>query len=187
LPDDRPPLKKVAVFGNTGGGKSTLSRRLAVLTGLPLHPLDLLQWCPGGEPVPHVDYLKAHTELMQQDEWLIDGYGCPTTLWERLAAADTLVYVDLPVYRHFLWVTKRCLMGLFISPPEGWPTKSPILRGTMMSYRVLSLCHKHLTPKYRAYVAEQRAHKRVYHLQSVAEMEKFLVEVGRQFSDPAKP
>ena len=32
-------MKKVAVFGNAGGGKSTLARRVAELTRLPLDPL----------------------------------------------------------------------------------------------------------------------------------------------------
>jgi len=41
-------MKRVAVFGNSGAGKSTLARRLAGLTGLPLYPLDLIQFKPGG-------------------------------------------------------------------------------------------------------------------------------------------
>jgi len=32
-------MQKVAVFGNAGGGKSTLSRKLSELTGLPLYVL----------------------------------------------------------------------------------------------------------------------------------------------------
>lgn len=32
-------MRKVAVFGNAGGGKSTLSKRLSEVTGLPLHIL----------------------------------------------------------------------------------------------------------------------------------------------------
>ena len=35
-------MKRVAVFGNAGGGKSTLSNRLAEITGLPLIVLDLV-------------------------------------------------------------------------------------------------------------------------------------------------
>ena len=34
---------KVAVFGNAGCGKSTLARRVAELTRLPLYPLDTVQ------------------------------------------------------------------------------------------------------------------------------------------------
>lgn len=40
-------MKKVAVFGNAGGGKSTLSQNLAQITGLPWVPLDYLQYKPG--------------------------------------------------------------------------------------------------------------------------------------------
>jgi ABC-type protease/lipase transport system fused ATPase/permease subunit len=37
-------MKRVAVFGNAGGGKSTLARQLAAITGLPLHVIDQLQF-----------------------------------------------------------------------------------------------------------------------------------------------
>ncbi len=41
-------MKKVAVFGNAGGGKSTLSKRLSEITGLPLYVLDKIQYQSGG-------------------------------------------------------------------------------------------------------------------------------------------
>ena len=41
-------MKRVAVFGNAGGGKSTLAKRLSEMTKLPLHPIDLIQYRPGG-------------------------------------------------------------------------------------------------------------------------------------------
>ena len=53
-------MNKVAVFGNAGGGKSTLARRVAGLTRLPLYPLEAIQFKAGGVKVPHEDYLKAH-------------------------------------------------------------------------------------------------------------------------------
>src|SRR5262245_53318153 len=113
-------MKRVAVFGNTGGGKSTLARRLADITRLPLHPLDLIQFKVGGEPVPHDEYLKAHAALLRQDEWIIDGFGCIASAWERFTQADTLVYVDLPLVVHGWWVTKRLLKSVY-AKPEGWP------------------------------------------------------------------
>jgi hypothetical protein len=48
-------MRKVAVFGNAGGGKSTLARRLAEVTGLPLYHLDRIQFNAGGGKVPHED------------------------------------------------------------------------------------------------------------------------------------
>ncbi len=137
-------MKKVAVFGNAGGGKSTLSKRLSQITGLPLHVLDLIKYHPGGAEVPYEDYKRIHQEISHAERWIIDGFGSLETLWPRLEEADTLVFVDLPLYVHFWWVTKRFITGYF-QPPEGWPQNSPILRSSLSSYRVLWLCDKYLT------------------------------------------
>lgn len=85
-------MNKVAVFGNAGGGKSTLSKRLAEMTGLPMVALDLVKYKPGGGEVPYEEYKAAHDQLLQQDQWIIDGYGSLDTVWERLEVADTLIY-----------------------------------------------------------------------------------------------
>jgi len=172
-------MKRVAVFGNTGAGKSTLARRLAGLTGLPLHPLDLIQFKPGGEPVAHEEYLKAHAEILAREAWIIDGYGDTKSAWERFAAADTLIHVDLPLPVHAWWVTKRFLKGLLVAP-EGWPRNSPLWRSTLNSYRVLGLCHRHLTPKYRQLLNDEAARKRVHHLRSAGDIRAFLETVGAE-------
>ncbi len=171
-------MKKVAVFGNAGGGKSTLAKRLASLTGLPLFSLDLIQYKPGGGKVPHEDYLKAHADLLRRQEWIIDGYGCTTSSWERFACADTLILIDLSLITHRWWVTKRLMKGLF-STPEGWPQDSPVWRSAFNSYKVVGLCHRHLTPRYRQLVADEAASKRVHHLKSSAEIRAFLESVKR--------
>ncbi|WP_428311796.1 adenylate kinase [Hydrocarboniphaga sp.] len=166
-------MKKVAIFGNAGGGKSTLAKQLAANTGLPLHALDRLCFRPGGDAVAADVYAELHRELLDRSEWLIEGFGSLESTWARLAAADTLVYVDLPLALHAWWVTKRLIKSRFV-PPEGWPEKSPMWKGTLNGYRVLRLCHKHLTPKYREYVAAQAAIKTVFHLKSRADIARFL-------------
>jgi adenylate kinase family enzyme len=167
------PMRRVAVFGNAGGGKSTLARRLAELRGLPFYPLDLIQFKPGGGKVPHEQYLAAHADLLRREEWVIDGFGCVTSTWERLAAADTLVHVDLPLVTHYRWVTKRLIKGLFVTP-EGWPENSPMWSSAIDSYRVIPKCHRYLTPKYRQVVAEAASTKRAYRLTSPAHVRSFL-------------
>ena len=169
-------MKRVAIFGNAGGGKSTLARRLSALTRIPLHVIDTMQFRRGGEKVPDDEYRTAHRELIATDAWIIDGFGCVTTAWERFAAADTLIYVDLPLRTHYLLVTKRLIQGFFV-PPPGWPEGSPLWRSSMSSYRVIPLCHQHLTPRYRQLVTESSDSKRVHHLRSLAEIDAFLDEV----------
>ena len=174
-------MKRVAVFGNAGAGKSTLAKRLAELTRLPLHSIDKLQFRDGGEAVVPEDYLKAHAELLRQDEWIIDGYGDAATVWERFATADTLVYIDLPLVTHYWWVTKRLVKGLFV-PPEGWPANSPLWSSSIKSYMVVGRCHLRLTPKYRQYVAEAATSKRIHHLKSGADITAFLETVRRELA-----
>ena len=169
-------MRRVAVFGNAGGGKSVLARRLAQLTGLPLHVVDMMQFRPGGDPVPHEEYLKTHAAILASEAWIIDGFGTRETAWQRFEAADTLIHVDLPLAVHAWWVTKRLLEGL-LADPEGWPKGSPLWSSTMSSYSVLWPCHRYLTPRYRALLRDSAKAKRVHHLRSGAEIAAFLASV----------
>jgi hypothetical protein len=65
-------MNKVAVFGNTAGGKSTLARRLAELTRLPWYPLDTIQYRAGGGKVPDFD-LPLLTHYMWVTNRLLQG------------------------------------------------------------------------------------------------------------------
>lgn len=172
-------MQRIAVFGNAGGGKSTLARKLAAITGLPLHVIDKVQFTEGGRATAEEEYLQWHRNTLAEEAWIIDGYGDTPTLWERCRAADTLVLVDLPLPVHYWRVTKRLVKGL-IADPEGWPKGSPIWSSTMSSFRVLPRCHRYLTPKYRQLVAAMAASKRVAHLTSPREMAKFLETVRNQ-------
>ncbi len=174
-------MKKVAVFGNAGGGKSTLSQRLADITGLPLHTLDIIRFRggryrpdqKGGGKIPHEEYVSAHRDILSQDTWIIDGYGDLPSTWERLATADTLVYIDLPIILHFWGVTTRFAAGLFRNP-KGWPENSPIWDSTLDGYRVVWRCHRGLTPAYRRFIAGKATSKQVHHLTSRAAIRAFL-------------
>jgi adenylate kinase family enzyme len=169
-------MKKIAVFGGPGVGKSTLAKKMAVITQLPLHALDKLCYEAGGVAVPAEVYAKRHVEILAQPGWLMEGYGSYETLWARLNEADTLVYLDLPLSTQFWWISKRFFTGL-LSTPEGWPPRSPMLSSTLASYRHVWLCHKHLTPKYRAFVAQAPASKQVFHLRSPADIAAFLCQL----------
>lgn len=126
--------------------------------------------------------LQAHQLLVDSDEWIIDGFGCIKTVWQRLDAADTLIHVDLPLATHALWVTKRLVKGLFVNP-EGWPERSPIFRSTISSYRVLWPCHSHLTPKYRAYVSVASKQKQIFQLRSKRELKLLPETIKNRFEN----
>jgi hypothetical protein len=51
----------------------------------------------------------------------------------------------------------------------------------MQGYKVIRLCHRGLTPRYRQLVTDMAASKRVHHLRSPAEIAAFLRAVEREY------
>jgi adenylate kinase family enzyme len=88
-------MRKVLVIGSSGAGKSVFAARLARRTGLPLIHLDAIYWRPGWVKTPKDEWTRTVDELLARDAWIIDG-NYVGTLDRRLAACDTVVFLDLP-------------------------------------------------------------------------------------------
>ena len=89
-------MKKIMVIGCPGSGKSTFSRTLHTLTGLPLIHLDMLNWNTDRTTVDRPVFVERLTDVLQRDEWIIDGnYG--STMELRMKVCDTVIFLDYPV------------------------------------------------------------------------------------------
>jgi adenylate kinase family enzyme len=85
--------RRILVIGSGGSGKTTLSKEIAVRTGLPVIHLDRLFWRPGWIPTPDAEWDAVIEDLARRDVWIMDGnYG--RTLPLRLATADTVLFLD---------------------------------------------------------------------------------------------
>ncbi len=109
-------MKKVIVIGSGGAGKSTVSRRLGEITGLPVIHLDRLFWRPGWQQMPKEEWAGLVQREIQRPEWIMDGnFGGTREL--RMQAADTVIMLDLP-----RWVCiYRILKRTFLHKPGGRP------------------------------------------------------------------
>jgi adenylate kinase family enzyme len=88
-------MRRVLVIGSGGAGKSHFAKQLGERTGLPVTHLDALYWQPGWVPQAPEPWHAQVTEVLAGDRWILDGnYG--GTLGLRLAACDTVVFLDLP-------------------------------------------------------------------------------------------
>ncbi|MGF1803499.1 adenylate kinase [Vibrio gigantis] len=166
-------MKKIAVFGKPGSGKSTISKVLALATGIELHQLDSIVYKANGEFVDSAEFAQAHESILSSDSWIIDGFGPLDSFNKRLDAADTLVYIDLPYPVSYWFVTKRMLKGLFVKP-EGWPEGSSVVKGTIQSYKTLKLCPKFWNEDFRSRLELRAKDKEVHIITSVTELNNFV-------------
>ena len=99
-------MRRVLVIGSGGAGKSTVAAEIGERLGLPVVHLDALYWRPGWtEPTKH-EWERTVRQILDGEAWVMDGnYG--GTLDLRLAAADAVVFLDLPRLLCLWRVVKR--------------------------------------------------------------------------------
>lgn len=89
-------MQKVIIIGCPGAGKSTFGRKLADVTGLPLHYLDMIWHRPDRTTVSREEFDEQLDSLLDGDRWVIDG-NYIRTLPLRLFRCDTVFMFDLPL------------------------------------------------------------------------------------------
>ncbi|GLX78587.1 topology modulation protein [Thalassotalea insulae] len=166
-------MKKIAVFGKPGSGKSTFSKKLASVTGIQLHQLDSIVYNSDGSQVDSQTYHEKHQNILVSDSWIIDGFGPIASFNKRLDAADTLIYINLPYTVSYWLVTKRLLKGLFIKP-EGWPAGSSVLKGSIASYKMLKLSPTFWHGDFLQQLEKKSPGKSVYVIRSLAQLNHFI-------------
>ena len=101
-------MNRVMVIGGPGGGKSTFAIELAKLAGLPLYHSDCMI-SPFGTANEYRELIRRYDEIQIGQTWILDGiYHQPL---KRAAFADTIIFVDMPLFLRFWRVLKRWVSG----------------------------------------------------------------------------
>ncbi len=170
-------VKRIAIIGSGGAGKTTLGRTLSERLGIPVIHLDAHFWTPGWVPTPREDWVQAERELMQPEAWIVDG-NFFRTMDARLALADTVIFLDLPRLTCLARVLKRRVRYHGRSRPDmaaGCPEKIDLefLRWIWDYPRTKR-------PAMLEKLASVRASgRRAVHLRSASEVARFLEAVNR--------
>jgi adenylate kinase family enzyme len=74
-------MRRVAIIGCPGAGKSTFARAMAARTGLPIIHLDRLSWTRGWVPAPRTTFVARRLAALAEERGIVDGhYGAtPST------------------------------------------------------------------------------------------------------------
>ncbi|MDR1807435.1 MAG: hypothetical protein LBR33_05910, partial [Propionibacteriaceae bacterium] len=89
-------IRRVCVVGNAASGKSCLADRIGLALGVPVHHLDRVYWRADWTHVSRAEFLAAQKALVSGEAWVIDGCFSEYGLRERFAAADLVVFLDVP-------------------------------------------------------------------------------------------
>lgn len=96
------------IIGQPGSGKSTLARELGDLLNLPVFYIDRIHWQPGWVEREANEKMRLCAEVHAKDEWIFEG-GHSISWGERIARADTLIWLDFPLRIRAWRIIKRTL------------------------------------------------------------------------------
>ncbi len=162
------------MIGTGGSGKTTVARRLARRTGLPLIHLDAHYWRPGWQPTPADEWRAQVQTFISRDTWIMDGnYG--GTLDLRLEACDTVVFLDLPRLVCLWRVLRRQVQHFRQVRPELAPGCRERLSWEFLAWIWTYPSRRRGDTLRRLAVLDQR--KRVAILRSSAAIEEFLAKL----------
>ncbi len=173
-------MRCIAVIGNAGGGKSTLCTRLGRALNIPVCMIDKIQWKPGWVRESTDIFKQKHDVLLAQDCWIIDGWGPWEAIEARFQAADTIIFVDFPLYIHCWWSFKRQFMCLFRPRPDG-PEGCPMLPVTWRLVKTIWYVHTQARPRLLELLDTFRKDRRVIDIHSPRELRSFCKSFGNKY------
>jgi adenylate kinase family enzyme len=167
-------MRRVAVIGSaSGSGKSTFGRALAAKLEVPFHELDALHHGPNWtEATP--DELRAKVEpLVAGDDWVIDGGYMGKIGLLVVEAADTVVWIDLPMR---VWLPRllRRTIRRIRTHEVLWNGNQESIRGAFLRWDALVPWSIRIHFSRRREYPARLAHLPVTRLRSQAEVDRFL-------------
>ena len=113
-------MRRVAVTGPAGAGKSHLAAQLGSVLSLPVIHLDTLYWKPGWVRTPEAEWVEAQRLALAGESWIVDAqYDDMLPGW--FEAADTIVFIDASLLQCLWRVSRRRLDA---RPAKGVPAGS---------------------------------------------------------------
>lgn len=111
-------LKRIMVIGISAGvGKSTFARKLSEALNIEVCHLDALYWKPGWVETPLEEFAAAQKKIVSNDQWIIEG-NYSNTFEIRIEQADTIFYLELPLYVCLYRVIKRWFQNIGKTRPD---------------------------------------------------------------------
>lgn len=167
----------IMVLGCSGGGKSTLTRKLAEIMGLrPVH-MDLLFWKANWVQRDQAEIMELVSNELKLDDWVFDG-NHSTSHALRVEKADMIIWVDIARW--------RCLFNVCFRVAKYWgKTRPSMTEGCAEKVDLEFLTYiwnfrHNMGVKIEALIEQVKDLKTTYHLKSYVEIDAFVEKMARE-------
>ena len=168
-------MKRIAVIGSGGAGKTTLALALSESLDIPVFHLDRMYWQSGWVLSDHEEIRPDLDAVMAREEWIIDG-NYSSSLEARVQRADTVFFLDLPVWVCIAGVIARYLKYRGTNRPDMTEGNNERLTldflGWILNYR------RQRRPRVLALLKANQHDTRVTILRSRGEVSAFMSAIG---------
>ena len=176
-------MERIMVLGVSAGvGKSSFAKALSEKIAIPVHHLDSYFWKPGWVESSDEEFRKKQQRLVKQDRWIIEG-NYTSTYEIRQQKADTLIYLELPLYVCLYRVFKRRIVNQGKTRPDmalGCPEK---LDKGFLKFIISTYYARRVKMRKRmAQFIEESPRNRVVFLRNQKEVIKLLKEEKNTFN-----
>jgi adenylate kinase family enzyme len=114
-------MKRIAVTGPVGAGKSRLAHELGDALSIPVFHLDARFWKPGWVPTPRDEFEATQRRELAADAWIVDAQF-DDMLPDWVQEADTVVFLDTSLLRSLWQLGRRRLnRRTSVGTPRGEP------------------------------------------------------------------
>ena len=175
-------MRRIAVVGTSGSGKTTVAKRIAFILQIPHVELDSLYWRPDWVEAPETKFKEDILEATKGDSWVTCGNYrfAREVLWDRV---DTVVWLDLPFHTVFLRTLWRTIRRV-ISREELWGTNheglNAIIGPDSMPWFVIKTYWRRKREYPEIFRRQEYQHIHVVHLRNGDEIEAWLGSLGNE-------
>ncbi|GID61624.1 topology modulation protein [Actinoplanes couchii] len=167
-------MRRIAVVGAGGAGKTVLANQLGARLGIPVTHLDALRYDTGWNLIAEDEFAARQRAAVAADRWITDGNSL-ATLPIRAAAAAAVIVVDPPPL--------VCLWGILQRRWRyrgGQHADGVFDRITWFFLRYVILYRRRHLPRTLACIAQHGPHATVVHLTSRRQAENFVAQLSGQ-------